>query len=95
LDRECRADDCNLTEVGNIHRRINHSARIYVDGDVHTQTVDGFFALVKNAIRGTHHGVSAKWLQGYLNEYAWRWNRRDSDSPMFRDLIGLAAETTV
>jgi transposase len=50
---------------------------------------------VKNGIRATHHGVSHKWLQGYLNEYAWRWNRRDQDTPMFRDLIELAAETTV
>src|SRR5579872_7108562 len=66
-----------LGKIGYTHRRINHSAKVYVEGDVHTQTVDGFFALVKNGIRGTHHGVSHKWLQGYLNEYAWRWNRRD------------------
>ena len=84
-----------LGKNGYAHRRVNHSARVYVDGDVHTQTVDGFFALVKNGIRGTHHGVSAKWLQGYLNEYAWRWNRRDSESPMFRDLINTAATRRV
>jgi transposase len=84
-----------LDKIGYTHRRINHSARIYVEGDVHTQTVDGFFGLVKNGIRATHHGVSHKWLQGYLNEYAWRWNRRDQETPMFRDLIELAAETTV
>jgi ISXO2 transposase-like protein len=79
-----------LGGIGYTHRRINHSARIYVMGDIHTQTVDGFFGLLKNAIRGVHHGVSHKWLQGYLNEYAWRWNRRDNGRSMFRDLIGQA-----
>jgi transposase-like protein len=53
------------------HSRINHSHRVYVDGAVHTQTIEGFFSLVKNGIRGVYHVTSAKWLQGYLNEYAW------------------------
>ena len=34
------------------HHRIAHYTRVYVDGDVHTQTIDGFFAGIKNAIRG-------------------------------------------
>jgi transposase len=80
-----------LPRIGYTHRRIRHKARIYVEGDVHTQTVDGFFGLLKNGIRATHHGVSHKWLQGYLNEYAWRWNRRDSGRSMFLDLIAEAA----
>jgi transposase len=46
------------------HRRINHSARIYVDGDVHTQTIEGFFGLFKTGVRGAHHSVSYRWLQG-------------------------------
>jgi transposase-like protein len=79
-----------LGKSGYTHRRINHAARIYVMGDVHTQTIDGFFGLLKNAIRGVHHGVSHKWLQGYLNEYTWRWNRRDNGRSMFRDLITQA-----
>ena len=74
------------------HRRIKHKARVYVEGDAHTQTVDGFFGLVKNAIRGVHHGVSHKWLQGYLNEYAWRWNRREQPRAMFLDLIDASSE---
>jgi transposase len=83
-----------LNRLGYTHHRIRHRARIYVDGDVHTQTIDGFFGLVKNGIRGVHHGVSHKWLQGYLNEYAWRWNHRDDrDAPeaMFRLLLSRAA----
>jgi ISXO2 transposase-like protein len=73
------------------HRTIRHRDRIYVDGSTHTQTVEGFFALSKNAIRGVHHGVSDKWLQGYLNEYAWRYNRRGDRNTMFRDLLSEAA----
>jgi transposase-like protein len=74
------------------HRTIRHADRIYVDGSTHTQTVEGFFSLIKNAIRGVHHGVSDKWLQGYLNEYAWRYNRRGRQNTMFLDLLDEAAK---
>jgi transposase len=74
------------------HRRIRHRDRIYVEGDVHTQSVEGFFGLFKTGVRGAHHAVSTKWLQGYLNEWAWRYNRRESPVPMFRDLLAEATE---
>lgn len=77
------------------HRTIRHRDRIYVDGSTHTQTVEGFFGLVKNAIRGVHHGVSDKWLQGYLNEYCWRYNNRGRRNTMFRDLLTEAASKPV
>jgi transposase len=73
------------------HYRINHSAKTYVDGHVHTQTVEGFFSLVKNGIRGVYHSVSPKWLQGYLNEYAWRYNHREDGRAMFLTLLERAA----
>jgi transposase len=73
-------------------RTINHSLRIYARGDVHTQTVEGFFALMKNGIRGVYHCVSSKWLQGYVNEYVWRYNRRDEPQSMFRALLEAAAQ---
>ncbi|HEU5476638.1 MAG TPA: IS1595 family transposase [Gaiellaceae bacterium] len=72
------------------HRRINHSARVYVDGDTHTQTIEGFWSLTKNGIRGVYHSVSKKHLQGYLNEYAWRYNHRDDPRAMFRLLLRRA-----
>jgi len=72
------------------HRRINHSQRIYVDGPVHTQTIEGFFGHFKNDLRGTHHSVSAKWLPGYLNEWVWKWNHRNDDEAMFRSLLANA-----
>jgi transposase len=78
-------------ESGYTHHRINHSARIYVQGDVHTQTIEGFFGLFKNGVRGVYHSVSQKWLQGYVNEYVWRYNHRDAREAMFRTLLQRAA----
>jgi transposase-like protein len=69
------------------HKRIKHAARIYVDGDTHTQSIEGFWSLTKNGLRGVYHSVSKKWLQGYLNEYAWRYNHRDDPRAMFRLLL--------
>lgn len=76
-----------VDRAGYQHRRIHHAAKVYVDGDIHTQTIDGFWSLVKNGIRGSHHAVSAKYLQGYLNEYAWRYNHRHDRKPMFLTLL--------
>jgi transposase len=73
------------------HRRINHAARVYVQGPVHTQTIDGFFSTFKNGVRGVYHSVSKKWLQGYVNEYVWRYNHRDEGEVMFRTLLDRSA----
>ena len=64
--------------MGYNHRRVNHSQGVYVDGDVHTNTIEGFWSLTKNGIRGVYHNVSAKYLQMYLDEYSFRFNRRKS-----------------
>lgn len=74
------------------HHRIRHTDRVYVEGNVHTQTIEGFWALVKNGIRGSYHSVSRKWLQGYLNEYAWRYNRRHMGGSMFHALLAQAVK---
>jgi transposase len=65
------------------HKRIKHKAKVYVDGDTHTQTVEGFFGLFKNGVRGVYHSISSDYLQNYLDEYAFRYNRRGSSTPMF------------
>src|SRR5665213_1768384 len=51
-----------LTKDGFDHKVINHSEKVYVSGDVHTQTIDGFWSLVQRGISGTHHAVSPKWF---------------------------------
>lgn len=80
-----------IDREGYEHERIKHLAKVYVDGNVHTQTIEGFWSTVKNGIRGAHHSVSHKWLQGYLNEYAWRYNHRDDAEPMFKTLLAVAS----
>ncbi len=89
-------DDYNayhgLAAKGYQHRRINHSAGIYVMGDIHTQTIEGFWSLVKRGIGGVYHSVSKKYLQSYLNEYAFRYNRRDAQEPMFVSLLNQVSE---
>jgi transposase len=75
-----------LRRQGWQHATVNHSEREYVRGTVHTNTIEGFWSLVKRGITGSHHWVSRKWLQGYLNEYVWRYNHRDDNGP---DLFAL------
>jgi transposase len=67
-----------VTKQGWAHQRVNHSAQVYVDGDVHVNTIEGFWSLLKSGIRGTYHSVSEKHLQSYLDEYAFRYNNRDA-----------------
>jgi transposase len=74
------------------HSRINHSAGYYVQGDTHTNTVEGFFGHLKPSIKGTYRKVSHKWLQGYLNEFTWRRNARLEPESMFDQLLARAAQ---
>jgi transposase len=74
------------------HRRINHSAKVYVSGDVHTNTIEGFWFLVKSGIGGVYHSVSRKYLQTYLNEYAFRYNRRGSGNLIFSSILQRVGE---
>jgi transposase-like protein len=80
-----------LKGQGYRHRRIRHAESVYVSGDVHTNTIEGFWALTKRGIGGVYHAVSAKHLQDYLNEYAWRYNRRNEPRGHFQQLLLRAA----
>ena len=80
-----------LGDEGYKHRRVNHSEKVYVSGDVHTNTVEGFWSLTKRGIGGVYHAVSAKHLQGYLNEYAWRYNERHNPRAKFSTLLRRAS----
>jgi transposase-like protein len=73
--------------AGYHHRRINHSANVYVLGDIHTNTVEGLWSLIKRGIGGVYHSVSHKYLQTYLNEYTFRYNRRFDVQPMFTSFL--------
>jgi transposase-like protein len=71
------------------HRVINHSAGQYVDGSTHTNTIEGFFGNLKTGMRGAYKQVSIRYLQSYLDEYAFRYNHRH-DGGMFDALIARA-----
>jgi hypothetical protein len=70
------------------HKAVNHSKGKYVEGDVHINHVESFWGHVKRSIKGTHKTVSAKWLQTYLDGFAFHANNRRSDSVRFAALLG-------
>jgi transposase-like protein len=76
------------------HRAINHSKKIYVDGDIHTNTVESAFSLLKRGIMGTWHKVSAKHLAAYLEEMTFRFNRR-KNSDLFVNTLRHMITTPV
>jgi len=82
-------DDFNAYKnaVGTIrHETVNHSAKEYVRGDVHTNTIESAFSLLKRGIIGTWHRVSAKHLAAYLDEMTFRFNRRKNHD-LFLDTL--------
>ena len=59
------------------HHIVNHQHGEYVvEGNVHTNSIESVWALFKRQLFGTHHWVSKKHLQRYVNEMTWRFNRR-------------------
>ncbi len=58
------------------HQSVSHSAFEWVRGDAHTQTVEGFFSLLKRGVNGTYHHVGEDHLHRYVDEFAFRWNHR-------------------
>jgi len=67
----------NLHKYGFNHNIITHKKHLYVDGNVYTNTMEGFWGLSKRGMKGTHIKVSKKYLQSYLDEYSYKYNNRD------------------
>ena len=76
-------------KAGYRHNVIVHSKKEYVQGNVHTNTIEGFWSQLKRSIDGTYHAVSPKYLQHYVNEFAFRYNYRAV--PIYPRLILEAA----
>jgi hypothetical protein len=76
-------ESCLYRKVGRLfaggHDSVKHSVGEYVRGDVHTNTGEGFFSLVKRGMYGTFHSVSKKHLHRYLAELEFRYNARKVD----------------
>jgi hypothetical protein len=70
------------------HETIRHGDKKYVRGLVHTNTVGGFWSLVKGGISGVYRAVRPMYLESYVNECAFRYNRRSQERSMFFSLLG-------
>ena len=76
------------------HFSINHSSKVYVDGAIHTNSIESAFSLLKRGIIGSWHKVSAKHLSAYLDEMTFRFNNRNNPY-LFRDTLIKLVETPV
>jgi hypothetical protein len=64
---------------------VDHAKGQYVYGAIHTQTIDGFWSILKRGVVGTFHKVSKKYLHLYVAEFQFRYNNRDNP-----DIFGSA-----
>lgn len=70
------------------HQFIKHGAGQYVNGGrVHTNTIEGFWSLLKRGIVGIYHFTSVKHLQNYVDEFVFRYNTRDNDESQRFNLL--------
>jgi transposase-like protein len=85
----------NLDDIGFDHKTIAHSEKVYVSaGDIHTNSVEGFWSQLKRSIDGTYHHVTAKHLQGYVDEYSFRYSHRNDEKPMFLTMLEQVVKTS-
>jgi transposase-like protein len=68
------------------HETVKHSEKEYVRGDVHTNSVENIWSLLKRSIIGSYHQVSAMHLDAHLDELEFRFNNREN-LHMFRDAL--------
>ena len=66
---------------------------MYVVGDIRTNSVEGFWSLIKRGIGGVYYSVNRKYLQSYLNEYLFRYNHRFDTAPMFTMFLRQVANS--
>jgi transposase-like protein len=74
------------------HETVAHRKEEYVRGDVHTNTVEGFFSLLKRGVNGTFHHVSKGHLHRYCDEFAFRYENRKTSDGQRAKLLVVGAE---
>lgn len=74
------------------HNAVNHSAGEYVRADVHTNTVEGFFSLLKRGINGVYHHVGRGHLDRYCDEFAFRYEHRHISDGARAEKLVVGAE---
>jgi hypothetical protein len=60
------------------HETVNHGIGEYVRGEAHTNTIEGYFSILKRGVTGVYHHVSAQHLKRYLGEFDYRYNERQA-----------------
>ncbi len=73
-------------DADTVHESVNHRLEEWVRGDVHTNTVESAWSLLKRSIIGSYHRLSAKHLEAYLAEFEFRFNNRENEY-LFRDTL--------
>jgi len=81
--------------LGYKHDTVKHGQDEFVRNQVHTNSVEGFWSLIKNGIRGVYHQVSPAYLQMYLDEYTFRYNRRFEGNQQFRAILQRVSEVSI
>jgi transposase-like protein len=84
-----------VAKMGYSHAIINHSKMKYAVGDIHTNTIEGFWSQLKRSINGTFHAVSPKFLQMYVDEFSFRYSYRNYSQPLFDVLLLRVAKLSV
>ncbi|HEY1645777.1 MAG TPA: IS1595 family transposase, partial [Candidatus Saccharimonadales bacterium] len=77
----------HLTKAGYVHFTINHSNQEYVNGHRHTQNIENLWGNIKRGITGVYRHVDPKYLQAYVDEYAFRYSNRKVAPKYMFDLI--------
>jgi transposase-like protein len=83
----------NRVEIlGYAHEIVQHSAKQYVRGIAHVNTVESLWSTIKRGIDGVNHSVSPLHLQSYLDSYVYRYNHRKDEQPMFVSLLNQVSK---
>jgi hypothetical protein len=96
MDATLYTDESNLyTGIGPEmakHESVKHSIKEYVRGDCHTNTVEGFFSLLKRGITGTYHHIGKGHVGRYVDEFVFRYDSRKMSDGARAKLAVLGAE---
>ncbi len=85
----------HLQYHGYNHDSVNHSAYEYVRGEISTNNIENVWSHLKRGITGVYRFCSAKYLQAYADEFAFRYNHRNEQARMFEILLSQIATTKV